>query len=489
MRSGQERVDSGLFVLTASPDGILEDYLRPILHAAVRITAADAGAALLLYELAGRRPAADVLPVDSVPLLSRAELLRASSDMCRQVTATSDGDAVKAEEPMFRDTRSLLRVPIVQRHHLLGLLQVESTRARAFHASHEQRLADLAEDTGVVASRVLLREFAAGRGFDVCLVGNSPKLLEMERQIRVASSDPRSPVLITGERGSGKELAAVAVHYYSQRRNGPFLPVNSAAFADSLLSDELFGHERHSFTGADTSRAGVLKAAEGGTIFFDEIGDMAPPIQAALLRVLDHGELRRIGRDKPMKVDVRVIGATNRDLRKMVAEGTFRADLYDRLNVFSIEVPPLRDRKNDIQLLATYFLKKLCSTNGRHNSVQNTGLCLSCLNMAGAACARPDFYDRLTEYNFPGNIRELRNLITRVASGVLDRDLGAEHARIALGATGDGRGASEEIQLDAVVRSHIQKVLRMTGNNKSHAARLLGLPLTTLINKMKRLGL
>lgn len=482
--------DSGLYGLTASPNGVLEDYLRPILQYAAHLVGADAGAALLLQEPASERTVVDLLPLESVPLHTRPALMRMCDAMAAERRTTEPMPERTADEnQLFRDSRSMLHAPIFQRNHLAGMIQVESLRPRAFTAVHARQLADLAGEVGTVASRVLLREYAAGRGFDVCLVGNSPKLLEMERQVKIAGSDPRSPVLITGERGAGKELAAFAVHYYSQRRSGPFLAVNSAAFADTLLSDELFGHERHSFTGAETSRAGIFKAAEGGTLFFDEIGDMTPPVQASLLRVLDQGELRRIGRDKPVKVDVRIVGATNRNLRKMVEEGAFRADLYDRLNVFGIEVPALRERKQDIHVLAEYFLKKLCMANGRHHNVGNGGHCLSCLHRGGAACARPDFYDKLTEYSFPGNVRELRNLITRLAMGVLDEDLGAEHARLALGGCGGSREAADEVQLDAVVRNHICKVLRLTGNNKSHAARLLGIPLTTLVNKMKRLGM
>lgn len=480
---GAEREGSGFFMLTAFLEGNLEEYLRPILQFAVDATRADAGGALLVVDPGGERTAVELLSLRGSPLHPRAELLRQAGEICRAAAAAPEST------PLFHGSRSVARAILYQREKVLGLIQMESTRVGAFSAEHTRRLAQLAEDAGMVISRILLRDYAVERGYDISFVGNSPKLLQMEQQIKIAASDPKSPVLIAGERGSGKELAAYAVHYFSKRRNGPFLPVNSAAFADSMLSDELFGHERHSFTGAETSRAGIFKAAEGGTLLFDEIGDMAPAVQASLLRVLDQGELRRIGRDQPIKVDVRVIGATNRDLRKMVAEGTFRADLYDRLNVFRVDVPSLRERRSDIHLLASYFLKKLCVANGRHHRIANVGQCLSCLQIAETACARPEFYDKLSEYSFPGNIRELRNLITRVASGRLDEDLGEEHARLAVadGATPGGE-TDESLQLDAVVRNHLRKVLERTGNNKSRAARLLGVPLTTLVNKMKKFG-
>ncbi len=481
------------FLSSPPADGDVEEYLRPILQCAAQVTGADGGGALLLFDPSSGRTSVGLLPLQATPLRSRAELLKDCKDICRQATAGGGSAASGQGSPddngmLFRDSRSVLRAAIFERDHVLGMIQMESARPRAFSQGHSQRFAELAEDAGIVVSRMLLRENAAARGFDISLVGNSAKLLDMERQIKVAASDPRSPVLILGERGSGKELAAHAVHYFSSRTAGPFIPVNSAAFADTLLSDELFGHEKHSFTGAETSRAGIFKAAEGGTIFFDEIGDMPPPVQASLLRVLDQGELRRIGRDKPLKVDVRIIGATNRDLRKMVADGSFRADLYDRLNVFRIDVPSLRDRKDDIPLLASYFLKKLCVANGRHHKISNIDHCLTCLHMAGAACASSDFYHQLNEYSFPGNVRELRNVITRIAAGILDEDLGAAHVRLAMDG-GGGSAMDEDVQLEAVLRTHIAKILQLTGNNKSHAARLLGLPLTTLIHKMKNLGL
>jgi two-component system response regulator HydG len=485
-----------VFDLGASTDANLDELLRLMLQQAVQETGADAGGALLLFDLSSGQAAVELLSIQSEPLHSRAELLKNCKDMCLQATARGRSGAeerglLDGDRKLFGDSRTVLRAPVFQRDHVLGLIQMESVRARGFTTGHSQRFERLARDAGIVISRTLLREYAAARGFDIGLVGSSPKLLQMEQHLKVAASDSASPVLIVGERGSGKELAAHAIHYFSRRRAGPFLPVNSGAFSDSLLSDELFGHERHSFTGADTSRAGIFKAAEGGTLFFDEIGDMGLTVQASLLRVLDQGELRRIGSDKPLKVDVRVIGATNRDLRRMVAEGSFRADVYDRLNVFRVEVPTLRERKEDIPRLASYFLKRFCVTNGRHHKIDNNDQCLSCMNMMGAACARQDFYDALNEYSFPGNVRELRNLITRIAAEILDEDLGAEHVRLGLCEVAGGRPLEtpEDVQLEAVLRNHIARVLRLAGNNKSQAARLLGLPLTTLINKMKKLGL
>ncbi|HEX6085955.1 MAG TPA: sigma-54 dependent transcriptional regulator [Thermoanaerobaculia bacterium] len=461
---------SDLFALTASGGGDFQESLEIILEFAARATGADGGGTLYVAD----RAAVELLPMKARPLRTRGEMKELAG---------------KGEpQPFFRDTHSLLREPIRDRD-TIGFVQMESMRANAFSAADARGLREVAEIAGLVVSRLLLRDHAAGRGFDVALVGSSPKLLEMERQIKVAASDPKSPVIILGERGSGKEVAAFAVHYYSRRRAMPFVPINSAAFADSLLPDELFGHERHSFTGADSKREGLLKSADGGTLFLDEVGDMSQPVQASLLRVLDQGEIRPVGSDKAMKIDVRVIVATNRNLPKMVKEGTFRADLYDRLNVFRVDVPPLRDRKDDIHLLAGHFLKKVCVSNGRHDRRDLVAPCVSCLHMTGAACARPDFYQQLSEYHFPGNVRELRNLVTRISAAVSNEEFRAEHARTAIGSDTQGGEAPDDMELDAVVRQHINKVLRLTGHNKSHAARLLGLPLTTLVHKMKKLGL
>src|ERR1700675_2496723 len=203
-------------------------------------------------------------------------------------------------------------------------------------------------------------------------------------------------VLVTGETGTGKELVARAIHQRSDRASRAFISVNCATFAPSLISSELFGHEKGAFTGATQRRLGRFELADGGTIFLDEVGELLPDTQVALLRVLQEREFERVGGGRPIRVDVRVVAATNRDLKTAVANGTFRADLFYRLNVFPIEVPPLRERKDDILMLVEYFVQRYATRAGKHvRSIDKKTL------------------DLLQSYDWPGNIRELQNVIER----------------------------------------------------------------------------
>jgi DNA-binding NtrC family response regulator len=217
---------------------------------------------------------------------------------------------------------------------------------------------------------------------------------------------------------------------------------------------------------------------------------MPPSVQASLLRVLDRGEFHRIGRDRPVQVDVRIVAATNKDLPQMVAGGAFRADLFDRLNVLPIHVPPLRDRREDIPLLASFFLRQSCLESGRQRRSRQPETCRECRQAARACCVEPEAFSRLAEHDFPGNVRELRNVVYRLAVLVgIDR-IRAEHAFSCLGSPpAASSGRPSDLLLETAVREHILAVLRSTGNNKTRAARLLGLPLTTLVNKMKKLGI
>src|SRR5467141_3715681 len=234
------------------------------------------------------------------------------------------------------------------------------------------------------------------------IVGSSPALQAvLSRVARVAPTD--STVLITGETGTGKELVARAIHKRSQRSARPFVSVNCAAVPPSLISSELFGHEKGAFTGAQQRRLGRFELAEGGTIFFDEIGELSAEAQIALLRVLQEREFERVGGSRPISTDVRVIAATNRNLRAAIAAGTFRLDLFYRLNVFPIEVPPLRQRKEDIPMLLEYFVKRYASRAGKNiRAIDKKTL------------------DLFQSYEWPGNIRELQNVVERsviVSSG------------------------------------------------------------------------
>ncbi len=278
-----------------------------------------------------------------------------------------------------------------------------------------------------------------------------------------SASHTSSTVLVLGESGTGKELLARAIHAESDRKEGPFVAVSCAALTDTLLESELFGHEKGAFTGAVARRKGTFEAAHGGTLFLDEIGDISPKLQLDLLRVLEDRRFCRVGGNEPVSVDVRIIAATNRDMRKAVDGGTFREDLFYRLNVIPITLPPLRERREDIPLLVDNLLERLAIELKRPID----GLSRDAMAM-------------LMSYNFPGNIRELRNLLERaivVAAGPIIRasDLNLPVA-----------GEAPEGSLESVERQHIARILEQTGGNVSQAARILDIDRVTLYNKIKK---
>jgi two-component system response regulator HydG len=324
--------------------------------------------------------------------------------------------------------------------------------------------------TGEVS--VLAAEFRERYNFEN-IIGRSAAIRDvLTRIIRVAPTD--ATVLITGESGTGKELVARAVHANSRRSDRPFVSVNCAAISETLLESELFGHVRGAFTGAVSSRKGLFEEANGGTFFFDEIAETPPSFQAKLLRAIQEGEVRRLGDSKAVIVDVRIIAATNQDLKPAIAEKRFREDLFYRLNVARFVLPPLRERPEDIPLLTDYFLDKY----GR--------------KMRRRAKLGEGVLDHLMRYEFPGNIRELENLIEQgmalAMEGVIQLDdvispeMGFDFGHAAW-------GAPKQLQdiVDEAERVHIEKTLREVDGNKEKAAEMLGLSSTTLWRKMKRL--
>lgn len=281
-------------------------------------------------------------------------------------------------------------------------------------------------------------------------------------------------VLLTGETGTGKEVFAQAIHQASKRKDLAFIAVNCSAFSKDLLESELFGHKAGSFTGATKDKKGLFEVADNGTIFLDEIGEMAFELQAKLLRVLEAGEYIKIGDTKPTKVNVRVISATNRDLKKEIESGNFREDLYYRLSVFQIHIPPLRERKEDIELLANSFIRQFSTKLGK----QIDGM-------------TPDFLDALKAADWKGNIRELRNVIERSLI-ICDRQLTRQDLPIDmqnLSAAQDSGKNYSEFELAAMEKHHIIKVLQYTNGNKTEASRLLKIGLTTLYRKIEEYGI
>jgi PAS domain S-box-containing protein len=320
-------------------------------------------------------------------------------------------------------------------------------------------------------NRYLQEEIKATHNFEE-LVGQSAALQAVLETVRsVAPTD--ASVLITGETGTGKELIARAIHSASKRRDRPLIKINCAAFPSGLVESELFGHEKGAFTGAITRRCGRFELANGGTIFLDEIGEIPPETQIKLLRVLQEREFERLGGSAPLKVDIRVLAATNRDLLRAVQEKTFREDLYYRLSVFPIALPPLRERTEDIPLLAHFLVNKFATRSGKRiGDISETTM------------------RRLIEYPWPGNVRELENVLERAVILTTGRTLCI--AADLLPTPRTAPSASQQPTLESVERDHILGVLGQTGwvvDGPRGAARVLGLHPNTLRNRMKKLGI
>jgi two-component system response regulator AtoC len=294
------------------------------------------------------------------------------------------------------------------------------------------------------------------------IVGNSPAVVAMRALLQKIASSPASTVLLTGESGTGKDLAAKVIHYASDRANKPFMNITCSALPDTLLESELFGHERGAFTGADRQKRGLLESADGGTVFLDEIGEMVPALQAKLLRFLEEKSFKRLGGSTDLQVSVRVIAATNRDLDAEVRQGRFRQDLYYRLNVIPIVLPPLRERADDIPLLVSFYV-----------DAYNTEFKKRIAGVGQDAMAR------LQSYGWPGNIRELRNAVERAMLLAAGSELVADDFPVTAPAFArlaeDVPLPSAGINLEQLERSLVVQALERTGWNQTHAARLLGL--------------
>ncbi|MEE4113749.1 MAG: sigma-54 dependent transcriptional regulator, partial [Desulfobacteraceae bacterium] len=300
------------------------------------------------------------------------------------------------------------------------------------------------------------------------------RLMETVAQVAVSEAT----VMVTGESGTGKELVAAAIHRNSPRKAGPFVKVNCAAITETLLESELFGHEKGAFTGAERRREGRFVQADGGSLFLDEVGEMPVSMQVKLLRVIQERELTRVGGEQTIPVDVRLIVATNQDLAQMVNAGTFREDLYYRLNVVELKTPPLRERREDIPLLAAFFLTRFAEKN-RKSVVRFS----------------PRALDLLIRHPWPGNVRELMNTIERAVvlarSDCLDEsDFAALTARRnEIDATLSGSAFPADIPLERIEREAILNTLASADGNKSEAARRLGITRKTLREKLKKYGL
>jgi len=368
-----------------------------------------------------------------------------------------------------------------------ALLQdaVKATKLGAFHflekpLTAEAVLVTLRSALALARARAEAEALREALGPTATIVGGSPQLAEVRALIaRVAPTEAR--ILITGESGTGKELVAAAVHAGSARADGPFIRVNCAGIPRELVESEMFGHEKGSFTGASERRIGRFEQADGGTLFLDEVGDLSPEAQAKLLRALEAGEIERVGGERAIPVDVRVVAATNKDLRRAVGEGTFREDLLYRLHVFPIHIPPLRERPGDIPDLVRHFVALVCARIGR-----------------AQVDVTPEAMDLLVRHRWPGNVRELANIVERLIILSGRATVTADDVRAALPAADAGPGplpspAKLELalsdELDRYERTLITRALSAARGNVAEAARALATDRANLYRRMKRLDI
>ncbi|MDQ2870118.1 MAG: sigma 54-interacting transcriptional regulator [Acidobacteriota bacterium] len=382
--------------------------------------------------------------------------------------------------------RAYVRTPLFVRDHLIGSIAFSRTQARRFETEEVEILEEVSRPIATAVSNSLaygeierlknrlqeenlfLREELDERSTFGDIVGSSPALRRVLARVEKVART-LSTVLLTGETGTGKELVAAAIHKRSPRAGGPFIKVNCASLPESLIASELFGHEKGAFTGALQRRLGRFELASGGSIFLDEVGELPGEMQVALLRVLQEGEFERVGGTSTLRTDARVIAATNRDLARETAEGAFRRDLFYRLNVFPIEVPPLRDRREDIPILVEYFAARHGARLGKKfRSVDRRTM------------------DRLLAYPWPGNVRELENWIERAA-------ILSEGDRLSLDEPATrAAGAAAPLTLEEQERRSIEEALAASSgrvSGASGAAVRLGIPSTTLESKIRRLAI
>jgi DNA-binding NtrC family response regulator len=386
-----------------------------------------------------------------LPRMSGLDVLRHARQISPETTVivmTAYATVEKAVEAMKEGAWDFLTKPLTPGH-------LELVVQKAFERKELQRAQRLAQEELDAKIQPI--------------IGESPAIQRaIERARRAAQS--QSTVLLLGQSGTGKEVFARAIHAWSPRHTRPFVIVNCAVLGEELIASELFGHERGAFTGAHQRKQGKIELADGGTVFLDEIGEMHPTLQAKLLRVLQDHSFERVGGATTIAVDIQVVSSTNRDLAQAVKDGTFREDLFFRLNVIPITLPPLRERRGDIRLLAEFFLKK----HGRE--LKRPGLSLSVAAL-----------EALEQYEWPGNIRELENLLERavvLAGG--DEILAEELALPVFAASANPTASPFQAQLDAVEKELLRQALRDHGRDKRAAARAMGMALSTLYAKLKR---
>jgi Nif-specific regulatory protein len=470
----------------------LHDIAQPVLKRIQNLMGLQRGAITLVNRETGELATDEAI---GLPRGREADYLRIVHDAAVKVISTRTHQMIDIEDPNSKElgTRrtTLVCVPIISEKAIVGTMSVE--RPSESKATEESDLRLVSMIASLIGQAVKARQNAwaqiaslraenerlqqqIARGFrPASMIGTSSVMRTVYYHIeQVASS--RTTVLIRGESGTGKELVAKAIFENSNRCKGPFVKFNCAALPDSIIESELFGHEKGAFTGALSMRKGRFEIADGGTIFLDEIGDISPTVQTKLLRVLQEREFERVGGQTPIKTDVRVIAATNRDLEAMMGENKFRADLYYRLNVFPIYIPPLRERKCDILLLADYFIEKYARLNG------------STVRRISSAAI-----DLLVSYYWPGNVRELENCIERAVLLARGDSIQAQHLPPTLQKKNEREEkeshATLEDALCALEREMLVDALKESGSNMAEAARRLGVSERQMGLRVRKYGI
>ena len=419
----------------------------------------------------------------------------------RERTSILAADAKSAglgsESLLGSNIQSTVAVPLWRDTDIIGVLELDSrARPAMFERTDLDLVSIMASSASLAISNARLierlstlerqsrqenafwRQRERNRGSTVEIIGSSAAMRHLLSQIEKVAQT-RATVLIEGETGAGKELVAAAVHAHSPRCDRLFVAQNCATLPDNLLESELFGHKKGSFTGASEDKKGLFEVADGGTLFLDEVGEIPMPLQAKLLRALQEGEVRPIGSSRPRQVDVRIVAASNRNLEREVSEGRFREDLFYRLSVFPLKVPPLRERRDDIPLLAKHFLSRYMREFGKHVSGMSDGV-----------------LGQLSAYGWPGNVRELQNEIQRLViqaepGGIVDVGLLSDKFRRAGDSPAAPLAASGTLKemLDAIERKLVEQALHEHGNNKTTTAKALGITREGLHKKLRQLKL
>jgi Nif-specific regulatory protein len=428
--------------------------------------------------------------------LTRSIVRKVISERAAVLAADAPSETFSSESLLGASIRSTIGVPLWKEDEILGVLQLDNRDAPAmFDARDVDALGALAVSASLAIANAeliarlslaraelkkenqYLRGKERARSGEVQIIGESKAMSELLRMLDKVV-DTRVSVLIEGETGTGKELVASAVHYRSKRKDKLFVAQNCAAFPENLLESELFGHKRGAFTGATDEKKGLFEIADGGTLFLDEVGEMPLSLQAKLLRALQEGEIRPVGSTQAKQVNVRIVAATNRNLENEVKAGRFREDLYYRLKVFPLRVPPLRERREDIAPLAVFFLARYTREMGK-----------AVLGFA------QETLEALSSYDFPGNVRELENEVQRLViqaedDSFITPELLSPRVRqieSVLVNAGAAKGSLKEM-VDQVERHILIEALREHGNNKTAAAKTLGITREGLHKKLKQLG-